>query len=395
MLQHCYYSHSCYTLTRLHLLPFSLPLSLIFICYPSLYQSLHLFVVATVQCITRHSTAVVLFFLPPPVSPPNRRGGGGGGGDVGVGALPSSATLLHPLLSYSHLSLPGGQFLICYSPSSSPAVLPPVSPRVLGRHCITRNIPSSSAATRVPVSLPLRCCYCILSSLPTCVLSSPLPRLPYSHLSPHLPVVVAVTPAGLISHLCIVLATTSPVIPVYPICRSCPCSSHYHLSLSPPVFCPRHYPTYHTPTCLSACLLSPLHRLLHSLVFNCHPSICLSASLLLPLHPLHSPHLCVVLATTTPVTLPSVSPLVCGHHCITCYTPSSSAATHLPVSPPVRCCLCIPSIPPICALSSTLYTPYSHLSLHLSVVAVVLTATLPPVCYCLPPSVGGRFCTDC
>ena len=158
MLQHCYYSHSCYTLTRLHLLPFSLPLSLIFICYPSLYQSLHLFVVATVQCITRHSTAVVLFFSPPPVSPPNRRGGDGGGGDVGVGALPSSATLLHPLLSYSHLSLPGGQFLICYSPSSSPAVLPPVSPRVLGRHCITRNIPSSSAATRVPVSLPLRCC---------------------------------------------------------------------------------------------------------------------------------------------------------------------------------------------------------------------------------------------
>ena len=161
MLQHCYYSHSCYTLTHLHLLPFSLPLSLIFICYPSLYQSLHLFVVATVQCITRHSTAVVLFFLPPPVSPPNRRGGGGGGGDVGVGALPSSATLPHRRLPYSHLSLP--VFLVdTASPATSPHLqLPPVYLSL----CLFDVATASS-----PVCLPACCPRHYLACLtPTCL----------------------------------------------------------------------------------------------------------------------------------------------------------------------------------------------------------------------------------
>lgn len=210
--------------------------------------------VATVQCITRHSTAVVLFFSPPPVSPPNRRGSG----SVGVGALPSSAALLHPRLSYSHLSGGLPHLLLslivacrtptCLSPCSwstlhhpqhplifnchpstclsassmlllhplqsahlrvvlataSPALLPPVSPSTRGRgsdtgwadlpplHCPRHYL---TCYTRIP-HLSLLSVFVTLSpvTLPTCLLSSPLPHLPHSHLSLYLSVVATASP---------------------------------------------------------------------------------------------------------------------------------------------------------------------------------------------------------
>ena len=324
------------------------------------------------MCYSPSSSPVVF----PPVSPPNRRGGGAGGGGVGGGR-----GALH------HLLLP--LIVACRTPT-----------------CLS---PCSWSTLHHPQHPPIFNCH------PSTCLSASSMLLLHPLQSVHLRVVLATTSPALLppvspstrgrgSH--IGWADLPPLhcprqyLTCYtPICLSCPCSSHYHLSLSPPVCCPRHYPTCHTPTCLSTCLWSPLHRLLHSLIFNCHPSTCLSACSLLPLHPLHSPHLCVVLATTTPVTLPSVSPLVCGRHCITCYTPSSSAATHLPVSPPVRCCHCVPSTPPICALSSTLYTlyPICHIPTCLSTCPWSPLYSLPhsPVRYCLSPCVGGRFCTDC
>ena len=278
----------------------------------------------------------MLFFSPPPVSPPNRRGGDDGGGDVGVGALPSSATLLHPLLSYSHLSLPG------VGGGGGGAVPHLLLSLIVACRTPTYLSPCSWSTLHHPQH-PL-----IFNCHPSTCLSASSMLLLHPLQS---------------AHLRVVLATTSPALlpPVSPSTRGR--GSHTGWADLPPLHCPRHYLTCYTRIPPSVALVRVRH------IITCH-----------------SPHLSFVLATTPPTTLPPVSLLVCGRHCITYYTPSSLTATHLSVSPPLCCCHCIPSTLPTCVLSSPLpHLSHSHLSLHLSVVATASPATLPhlqlpPIC---------------